>query len=84
MKVDYLTMKFKTFMISSQTKHESFDSFGSPAQLFMNIPIFFFESNEPILSFLFIFKHIIELLKDHNIRIYISEKDSSDQRKIYK
>lgn len=59
MKVDYLSMNLKTFMISSQTKHESFDSFGSHAQLFyflsMGIPIFFFECNEPTLSFFFSF-----------------------------
>jgi hypothetical protein len=71
MKVDYLTMKFKTFMISSQTKHESFNSFGSHAQLFMNIPIFFFESNEPILSFLFIFKHIETYKRLEYQKIYI-------------
>ena len=44
MKVDYLTINFTTSMISSRTKHESFDSFGSHAQLFiygMSIPIAF-------------------------------------------
>jgi len=63
MKVDYFTMNFKTFMISSQTKHESFNSFGSHAQLLyflsMGIPVLFFECNEPILSFfLFVFQDI--------------------------
>jgi len=57
-------MNFKTFMISSQTKHESFDSFGSQVQLlyFLNIgiPIFFFECNEPTLSFfMFVFKDFV-------------------------
>jgi len=60
MKVDYFAIKFTTFMISSRTKHESFDSFGSHA------PFFFFSffafaiaislsflSNEPILYLLF-------------------------------
>ena len=35
MKVDYLAIKFTIFMISSRTKHESFDSFGSPAPFFL-------------------------------------------------
>lgn len=54
MKVDYLSIHFKTFMIPSRTKLESFDSFGSHAQL---LPFFmvnfhiFFECNEPILYF---------------------------------
>jgi hypothetical protein len=34
MKVDYLSVHFKTSIIPSRTKHESFDSFGSHAQLF--------------------------------------------------
>ena len=67
MKVDYLAIKFTIFMISSRTKHESFDSFGSPAPFFlfcyvfslllciMAISISFFLCNEPILSFLFVF-----------------------------
>lgn len=42
MKVDYLSIHFKTSMIPSRTKHESFDSFGSHAQLLMeNLHIFF-------------------------------------------
>ena len=42
MKVDYLSIHFKTSMIPSQTKHESFDSFGSHAQLLLgNYTVFF-------------------------------------------
>lgn len=33
MKVDFLSIHFKTFTIPSRTKHESFDSFGSQAQI---------------------------------------------------
>ena len=33
MKVDYFSIHFKTSIIPSRTKHESFDSFGSHAQL---------------------------------------------------
>ena len=50
MKVDYLAIKFTTFMISSRTKHESFDSFGSHAQLLMGTSHIFFLCNEPIFS----------------------------------
>jgi len=32
MKVDYLSIHFRTSMIPSRAKHESFDSFGSRAQ----------------------------------------------------
>jgi hypothetical protein len=65
MKVDSLSIHFKTSMISSRTKHESFDSFGSHTQLLMgNFPIFFL-CNEPILSSLFIFQKILK-----NIEIY--------------
>lgn len=50
MKVDYLSIHFKTSIIPSRTKHESFDSFGSHAQLLrVNSHIFFYECNEPIL-----------------------------------
>lgn len=62
MKVDYLSIHFKTSIIPSRTKHESFDSFGSHAQLLQPFTVkfpyrfFFFECNEPILSSLFIFK----------------------------
>lgn len=58
MKVDYLSIYFKTSTIPSRTKHEAFKSFGSRAQLlqlFMRNSHFFFEYNEPILSSLFIF-----------------------------
>ena len=56
MKVDYLAIKFTIFMISSRTKHESFDSFGSHTQLLMgNLPIFYVMSLSSILSFLFVF-----------------------------
>jgi len=57
MKVDYLAIKFTTFMISSRTKHEPFDSFGSHALFFFILlllfPYPFLLSNEPILYFLF-------------------------------
>lgn len=58
MKVDYLFIHFKTFMIPSRTKLESFNSFGSHAQLLQLVMAnfhIFFECNEPILSSLFIF-----------------------------
>ena len=55
MKVDYLSVHFKTSIIPSRTEHESFDSFGSHAQLLrVNSHSFFYECNEPILSSLFI------------------------------
>lgn len=57
MKVDYLSVHFKTSIIPSRTKHEPFDSFGSHAQLQLlrvNSHSFFYECNEPILSSLFI------------------------------
>lgn len=74
MKVDYLSIHFKTSMISSRTKHESFDSFGSHAQLLImlwEIPISFFLCNEPIFSSLFIFQkkyRNLLLIQDQNIR----------------
>lgn len=49
MKVDYLSIHFKTFMIPSRTKLEPFDSFGSHAQLlqfFMVNCHIFFECND--------------------------------------
>ena len=58
MKVDYLSIYFKTSTIPSRTKHEAFKSFGSRAQLlqlFMANFHIFFECNEPILYF---FVHI--------------------------
>ena len=61
MKVDYLSINFKTSIIPSRTKHESFDSFGSHAQLLQSLMsnshmvFFFFECNEPILSSLVVF-----------------------------
>lgn len=62
MKVDYLAIKFTIFMISSRTKQESFDSFGSPAPFFSfamyygYFHIFFYVmSLSSILSFLFVF-----------------------------
>lgn len=63
MKVDYLSIHFKTSTIPSRTKHESFDSFGSHAQFIeflLRIHIFFFNVkwNEPILSSIFIFENI--------------------------
>lgn len=79
MKVDYLSIYFKTSTIPSRTKHESFDSFGSRAQLlqlFMRNSHIFFEYNEPILPSLFIFKKISKLIT--NPRPEYSE-DSSDQ-----
>jgi hypothetical protein len=59
MKVDYLSIHFKTSTIPSRTKHESFDSFGSHAQLLLTCGEFphFFEYNEPILLSLFIFEN---------------------------
>lgn len=71
MKVDYLSIHFKTSMISSRTKHESFDSFGSHAQLLMGTSHIFFLCNEPIFSSLFIFKkryRNLLLIQDQNIR----------------
>lgn len=57
MKVDSLAIHFQIFMISSRTKQESFDSFGSHAQLFMgHCPIFIF--NEPILSSLLVLQNL--------------------------
>ena len=60
MKVDYLSIHFKTSIIPSRTKHESFNSFGSDAQflelLMLNFHIIFL-CNEPILSFLIIFQN---------------------------
>lgn len=60
MKVDYLSIHFKTSMISSRTKHESFDSFGSHAQSLnlWQITLSFFLCNEPILSSLVIFQNL--------------------------
>lgn len=68
MKVDYLAIKFTTFMISSRTKQESFDSFGSHAPFFLfcyvlitAISISFFLYNvmslSSIPSFLFVFQY---------------------------
>jgi hypothetical protein len=59
MKVDYLSIHFKTSTIPSRTKHESFDSFGSHAQLLLTCEEFtyFFEYNEPILLSLFILQN---------------------------
>lgn len=57
MKVDYLSIHFKTFMTPSRTKLEPFNSFGSHAQLlqlFMANFHIFFDCNEPILPSLFI------------------------------
>jgi len=77
MKVDYLSIYFKTSTIPSRTKHEAFKSFGSRAQLlqlFMRNSHFFFEYNEPILSSLFIFNiqkkkyQNGSLIQDQNIR----------------
>lgn len=79
MKVDFLTMNFTTYIISSRTKHESFDSFGSHAQLFhlfMGIPVvYIFSCNEPVLSFVCIFNDI----ETHTIPEYL--ENSSDQTK---
>lgn len=84
MKVDYLSIHFKTFMIPSRTKLESFNSFGSHVQLlqlFMANFHIFFECNEPILSSLFIFQKKVSLIKKK--RPEYSE-DSSDQTKTKK
>lgn len=74
MKVDYLTINFATSIISSRTKHESFDSFGSHAQLFylMGIPISF---NVMSLSSLFCSYSKISKLKDQNIRRTLPTKE---------
>jgi len=77
MKVDYLSIHFKTSMISSRTKHESFDSFGSHAQLLMGTSHIFFLCNEPIFSSLFIFKKEISKLLTNRRPEY--SEDSSDQ-----
>jgi len=74
MKVDYLSIYFKTSIISSRTKHESFDSFGSHAQSLnlWQIPLSFF-FNEPILSSMvghipkFKYRNGL-LIQDQNIR----------------
>lgn len=54
--------EFHNFQISSRTKHESFDSFGSHAQFFilyfMGIPVSFFNVMSLSSLFLFVFKHI--------------------------
>lgn len=73
MKVDYLSIHFKTLMIPSRTKLESFNSFGSHAQLlqlFMANFHIFFECNEPILSYLFILDKKLKWIttEDYNIR----------------
>lgn len=65
MKVDYLFIHFKTSMIPSRTKHESFDSFGSHAQLLRLITsgefrYLFLKVIKPILFSLFIFQKKIE------------------------
>ena len=81
MKVDSLSIHFKMSMISSRTKHESFDSFGSPPNYLWEISLFFL-CNEPILSSIisifqiFIFKTIINLRPEYS-------EDSSDQTNIY-
>lgn len=62
MKVDSISIHFQISMISSRTKHESFDSFGSHAQLLQlrithgKFKYLFFDCNEPILYSLVIFK----------------------------
>lgn len=90
MKVDYLYIHFfyfKNSMIPSRTKHESFDSFGSHAQLFLIywelIPIYIFFSNVmslPSPSLLYSYSNISKLIT--NPRPEYSE-DSSDQHRKY-
>ncbi|PIA34347.1 hypothetical protein AQUCO_03800146v1 [Aquilegia coerulea] len=66
-------------MISSRTKHESFNSFGSHAHLLAGLPIsLFYLWNEHILSSLFgfpIWKGIVDPRPEYS-------EDSSDQTKI--
>jgi len=51
MKVDSLSIHFKMSMISSRTKHESFNSFGSHTQFLIgNSPIFIMERAYPLFS----------------------------------
>lgn len=87
MKVDSFSIHFKTSMIPSRTKHESFDSFGSHTQLLQllitygELPYLFFECNEPILSSLFIFKkkdRNRSLIQDQNIRRTLLTKEKKD------
>jgi len=69
MKVDYLSVHFKTSIIPSRTKHESFDSFGSHAQLFqllMGNSHLFFDWTEPILFSRFIIRIPIPKSKYRN------------------
>lgn len=71
MKVDYLSIHFKTSMISSRTKHESFDSFGSHAQLLMGTShIFFYVMNLSSLLYSYSKKEYRNflLIEDQNIR----------------
>lgn len=87
MKVDYLSIHFKTFMIPSRTKLESFNSFGSHVQLlqlFMANFHIFFECNEPILSSLFIFQKKVSLIKKKKKKRPEYSEDSSDQTKTKK
>ena len=73
MKVDYLSIHFKTFMIPSRTKLESFDSFGSHAQLlsfFMVNFHIFFECNEPILYFFVHIRTKLEMNQKSNAEIF--------------
>lgn len=83
MKVDYFFIHFKTFMIPSRTKLESFNSFGSHAQLlqlFMANFHIFFECNEPVLSSLLIFDKKMET--DHKSRLEYLEDSSDPNKKI--
>lgn len=67
MKVDSISIQFKTSTIPSRTKHESFNSFGSHTQLLMRIPISFF--NVMSLSSLFLLKlKNGSLIEKNNIR----------------
>jgi len=71
MKVDYLTINFTTSMISSRTKHEPFDSFGSHAQLFILFMVWVFPYLFNVMSLpsLFcLYSKISKLIQDQNIR----------------
>lgn len=70
MKVDYLSVHFKTSIIPSRTKHESFNSFGSHAQLLNYLGqiliAFFYECNEPILFIVQKMKKKTNLMQNQN------------------
>lgn len=82
MKVDSLSIHLKTSMISSQTKHESFNSFGSHTQLLIGQFFLSFLMSLSSLIFICIQIFIWKILKlITNTRPEFLE-DSSDQTNI--